>query len=244
MEGEDFIRTFRQRADDNASPRPLFSDAQILAFASEAEKEAAFRAKLIFDTSRPSICFIPVLAGVTEYKLDPRIIEVASVRLDRSAQYPGMHPRHLRLVDQSNAIRGRRIRDYGNCAGLIDEFGLGSRLSLYAIDGETLRLYGVPDTTYITTPASYLRLEVYRLPLEDLSEKFDEFEIPHVHQDGLMDWALYRAYGNKDGEEVDDNRSSLAYARFEQRFGPRKSASAHRMQQEGRRWTTSYGGIR
>lgn len=244
MEAADIIAAFRQRADDATAPY-LYTDEDALRWASEAEREACIRANLIFDRSKPSVCFVPVLPGITSYALNPLIVDVAAVYLDRAAQYPGMNRLALDRADQSNQrARFRRGRDYGNDLGYRDDFGLGTHVRMYSIDGQTLQLYGTPDTTFAAMPSlSYLRLEVYRLPLEAMESPSDEPEIPVVHQDGLVDWMLYRAFSGKDGEELDDRRAVQALTLFTQRFGDRPSANQMRMQAEGRRWTTQYGGL-
>lgn len=247
MEGADLIETFRQRTDDCAEPH-LFRTSDVLRWASEAEREACLRAKLIFDRTKPSVCLIRVLPGVVMYKLHPLIIEVAAVYLDRSPQFPGWHRKKLGNVDQSNAYRGHRPRDYGNFAGFVTDFSGHVGVHRYSIDGNTLQLYGTPDSgygpaLYPSLPYSLLRLEVYRLPLDNIETPADEPEIPVMHQDGLVDWMLYRAYSTVDSDGQSDPRAAAAEARFEARFGPRPTANQVRMQAEGRRWTTSYGGL-
>jgi hypothetical protein len=247
VEGADLIEAFRQRTDDCVEPH-LFPESDILRWASEAEREACLRAKLIFDRTKPSVCLVRVLPGITMYTLHPLIMEVSAVYLDRTAQFPGWQRKRLGNVDQSNAHRHRRSRDYGNCGGFVDDFRAGTGVHRYSIDGNTLQLYGTPDsgydpTLYPQTPYSVLRLEVYRLPLDNIETPADQPEIPAMHQDGLVDWMLYRAYSSKDGEELDDQRATNALALFTQRFGERPSANQVRMQAEGRRWTTSYGGL-
>lgn len=245
MQASDLIEAFRQRANDVAAVQ-LFDEVDVLRWASEAEREACIRAKLIFDRTKPTICFINVAPDVTTYTINPLITEVSAVYLERSAQYPGMHRKQLDRVDQSNSrARYRRCRDYGNNYAIGDDFGLGAHVAMYSIDGYALQLYGTPDTTFAPSPAvSFLRLEVYRLPLVDMADPSDEPEIPLMHQDGLVDWMLYRAFTGVDNDENAVQRGVLALQLFEQRYGPRPSANQTRMQAEGRRWQTPYGGIR
>lgn len=244
MDASQIEQAFRQRADDNTAPY-LFATADVMRWASEAEREACIRAKLIFDRSKPSVCLIAVLPGVTTYRLNPLIIDVAQIYLEREAQYPALKRRRLDRVDQSNAnARVRRCRDYGNTIELSDDFGLGQHVRMFSVDGNTLQLYGTPDVTFEASPAvSNLRLEVYRLPLEAITSPSDEPEIPLMHQDGLVDWILYRAFSGVDGEQGDLSRAGAALQLFTQRFGERPSAKQLRMQAEGRRWQTPYGGL-
>lgn len=242
MQASDLIAAFRQRADDKVEPY-LFSDPDALQWASEGEREACLRAKLLFDDTS-ALCTIPIAALTPRYPLDPRIVTVDRVWLDRSDLYPGTRKTELRRLDQANTRIGRPDRcDYGNAPYDLATRE-GARLHGYSIDGETLRLYPLPDASWGTTPFSVLRLEVYRLPLlgMDANPAAPGPEIPEIHHDGLIDWMLYRAYSTQDADSNDPNKAADALALFTQRFGDRPSAKAHRMQQEGRRRTTTYGG--
>lgn len=244
MQASDLMQAFRQRANDIVEPY-LYEDDDLLRWASEAEREACIRADLIFDRTKPTVCLIPVVAGITSYQMNPLITKVAATRLDRALQYPGWRCHWLNRVDQSNAWkRVRRCRDYGNDIGFTDDYGLGTRLAMYSVDGNTLQIYGTPDDTFLISPfLSYLRLEVYRLPLEDMSGPEDEPEIPVMHQDGLVDWMLYRAFTGVSADEEQTRRGALAMQTFTQRYGDRPSANQMRMQAEGRSWRTPYGGL-
>ncbi|HSX21511.1 MAG TPA: hypothetical protein VLE97_01900 [Gaiellaceae bacterium] len=257
MDVSEIVSAFRQRADDLVIANDdefEFAPADVFAWLSEAEREACLRAGLIYDDETAKICTIQLVDGVDRYKLDPRIVEVQDVWIDRSAQFPGYHRARLRNTDQTNigyrrfpgplSGDGRPCRngDYGQ------EFFQDPRNILhvraYSVDGQKLRVYGKPDTTYAANPNfSYLNLEVYRLPLEPITGENDDLEIPAIHHDGLVDWLLFRAFGGKDGEELDDQRSNRAYQIFEARFGERPSASQVRQAAEGRAdCTLGYGG--
>lgn len=224
MEVAQIVSLFRQRVDDLKTPY-LYAEPDILAWLSEAQREAAVRARLLFDDSSDLVT-IQILPGVRRYKLDPLIFEVEAVSRDRSPQYPGQTPIRYVLADTTAIpVRG----DYQN------DFYRGSP----QVQGDFIDFGFLPDVSYTGLPPgaySFMRLEAYRLPLADIEALDDDLEIAQVHHDGLIDWLLYRAYMTKDSEAGDNPRSADGYALFESRFGPRPTANSLRMRSEKRRW--------
>lgn len=259
MEVTAIMRAFRQRADDLVTANDgeyEFDPQDALAWLSEAEREACIRASLIFDDTTAKIVNIQLAPGVDRYKLDPRIIEVQDIWIDRSAQFPGYRRKRLARTDQTNIGQRRHPRppwgddgrptrngDYGQ------QYFQDPRNILhviaYSVDGEKLRIYGMPDSTYAGSPGfSFLNLEVYRQPLSCIDDVNEDLEIPAIHHDGLIDWMLYRAFGGKDGEELDDARAVRALQLFTARFGERPDADSMRAAAEGRAWhTQGYAGL-
>ena len=225
MEASQIIADFRREADDNVSPYHN-SPETVLAWLSEAEREAAVRARLIYDRSTPGIARVDLVPGQSEYALSPLWFDIDEVYLDRSDLLPGYRPKRLCRHD-TRQVQGR------------DLHRPSSNLHGYAIDGQKLTVFPVPDTSYgAAMYPSKLLLGGYRLPLYDIEDLSDEPEIPVVHHDGLVQWMLYRCYSQVDTELYDQDRGARAYNIFESRFGERPSANALRMQAEGRRWTT------
>lgn len=250
------LADFRTTADDKVTPY-LVDDDVVYSWMAEAERETCVRAKLIYDETTPAICRAAVVPGQTRYGLDPRLVEVDAVWLDRPATGMPTFSQRMFKVDQSNARRRdgaflysrenvdsyyAHRSDYGNdWDGGNGAIRLGSHLKQYSIDGQSLSLYTIPDTTFTSDPAVF-RICVYRLPLEPVAGEADDFEIPEVHQDGLLHWLLYRFYSLQDADASMDSRAQLAHGVFESRYGPRQPANAIRMQSEGRSWQTAYGG--
>lgn len=223
MEAEQIIRDFRREADDEVEPY-FYKPEDVLFWLSEAEREAAVRARLIYDRSTPDISRIAIVAGQVEYALSPLWFDIDEVYVDRSTLLPGQRPRRLCRYD-TRQVQGRDLhRDAANVHG-------------YIIDGQRLTLFPVPDAGYMLYP-SFLMLGGYRLPRFDIEAMDDEPEIPAVHHDGLVQWMLYRAFSRRDMETNNEAKAAQAFQLFEARFGERPSANALRMQAEGRRWTT------
>lgn len=219
MNLSDLIDAFRFRISDEVAPY-FVSDEMAAKFLSEAEREAAVRARLLHGESRSE-----VLALAESVALQPKVFEVISVRFGRS---------------------DARLRDV--ClTGLdtVDDHGLRLRkhpgVPRYAVHSPTTRVIALfpaasqPGVAYV---------EWYRLPFYDMEEGDDEPEIAEQHHAGLVEWAAYRAYSSKDTELYDEARAQDALAKFTELYGERPTARVMRRHAERRRVVTRYGGIR
>lgn len=215
MDAAGLIHTFRQRADDAVEPY-LWQDVDLFAWATEAEREACVRARLIWDAASGFLTF-PLVPGQQAYAIDQRIdhIERVSVTLDA-----GGRPYDLCLT----GIDGIQARpDWASRRG---------RPEMAARVGNSLHLWPTPGR------AGSLSIACYRHPLAAMEMDSDEPEIASEHHESLVDWMLYRAYSTKDSETEDPQRAELALARFTANFGERNSADVTRRHRELRRVTT------
>lgn len=215
MDAAGLIRSFRQRADDANAPY-LYSDEDLLRWASEAEIEACTRARLIYDDTSGFLA-IAVTAGTSVYALDSRID-----RIGRASFTPASGTRAcdlcLRGIDWIHDRTGWSTRR--------------GRPSVAAYHERRLTLWPEPieDGT--------LKLGVYRFPLWPMENDADEPEIPPEYHTDLVWWMLFLAYVTKDGDTEDSPRAALAAGQFQARFGERPSADVLRRHRERRRVTT------
>lgn len=211
------LAEYRRRADDRAEPY-FMSDAQVLALLTEAEQEACQRSHPIFDYDTAEVVEYAIAAEQSSVALDPRVL-----RVDHATFTP------------AGALRGCRMELTGIDAIRDMQDGrtvISSRPSHAAHSGRsTLTLYPAPSV------AGTLRLDVYRLPLYDIEDSFDEPEIPAELHIGLVDWVLYRVYDTPDMELTDPQRAQRALADFTVRFGERRTGDAQRRHRERRRVT-------
>jgi hypothetical protein len=219
---EELIAEARVRSNDQAKPY-LTADPNYITWAAQAEAEAAVRASLLFDDTS-AFCTLELTDGQDVYPLDPRIWRIDSVWL-LAAGSTRQKPLELVGID--------RLRLPGECGTFL------SRPQRAAHQGGKLRLWPTPTSSTLGT----LTLRVYRLPLRPLSDLEQVPEIDTIHHDGLVDWMLYRAYSQKDGETYDPGRAGQALVDFTNRFGDRPSADALRQHNERRQHTTNYGGF-
>lgn len=209
---------------DDTTARPRWSQDFLRAACAEAQREACFRARLIFDDTTEEVCRVPLVAGLSEYVLDPRIIELRDdIRLlnDRG-------PLRRATLDDLEEISPRWREHEARVPRryMIDRMGANYlRLTLYATPIEQDEM----DT---------LVLPVYRLPLEDPEQDGDELEIDPHYQGHLRHWVIYRAYLDRDPDRYDPLRAADHLAQFEAIFGRRESAHVERMRTPTRRQRT------
>ncbi|MNY59466.1 hypothetical protein D3C86_1959210 [compost metagenome] len=89
-------------------------------------------------------------------------------------------------------------------------------------DDKTLRLAPKPDV------AGVLRLEGYRLPIDEMQSDGDEPEIHRAHHRRLVDWALHRAFSVPDADIFDAQRAVNAERAFTDYFGPAPDSDLRR----------------
>lgn len=217
MELSELIVAFREDADDEHGFK-LYPDAQLARWATEAEQEAALRARLLYDDSS-DLTTLAVAADGAVVTLDPAVFAI-----DRATYTPstGGRPRELELVGLDV------IRDH------FDWETRSATRPYYMAHYERSRLRLWPNPAVAGT----LQLGVYRLPLAALEDLDDEPEIPPEHHRGLVDWMLHRGFNKKDSEQYDPQRAAAALARFEAAFGPRDTANVQRRHRERRAVTT------
>lgn len=215
------IALARERLDDELEPY-LVSDASLAGWATEGEREACFRARLLFDDEPSDVTRIALVSGRGIYPLDQRVLYVVSAQIKWAA---GGSPCRL-LLKGLDWIReqSRWVDSYGTPQALAD-------------DGRA-RVHVWPRPILLGD----LQLTVYRAPMRPLVEPDDAPEIAGQHHEGLVDWMMYRALQIKDREIEDLSRAALALRDFTDRFGERPSADVQRRHRERRRTTTRYGG--
>lgn len=219
------IRTeVRRIADDKTDP-PHNTDADLAKSASEAEREACVRGRLLYDDTSTflTINVNPADLAALNTAVNPLVDEIDAgfYLASGSTRRQGLTICGLDWINQ---------RDPGNSM-------TGQPSHIARVGARGLRLWPRPTT------AGVLTLSAWRRPLLDMDTGADEPEIEAKHHDGLIDWMLYRAYQTKDAENGDAELSKLHYNLFEARFGPRRDADAQARFREHRRVTTRYGGL-
>lgn len=206
---EQLIDQFRADADDEAVP-PLFSDDWLALVFTEAQQEAAIRARLILEDSDPAMCEIPLEAGDAHYELNALMYELVhtAVRPSGSTERRPVHLRTREWLDE-NLPHWRDLPADDRTQAIIQ-------------DDARIRLVPAPRS------AGTLLLEGYRLPLRDLRNPGDRPEIHSMHHAKLVHWALYRAFARPDGETMDRERAARELADFTAYFGLRPDADARR----------------
>ena len=210
---QELIEELRERVGDETIP-PLVSDARLVKYANEAEREACRRGNLLVDSTTAECCQIALVAGTASYALHSKVIFVRKARLATAGRF--LSRAHRKDMDRLGA-------EWLSESGEVEAFVTG-------MDTGRLRLYRTPsavDTVHLT---------VVRLPLADMEDA--EADSPEIHERwhmGLVDWMEFRYYSTRDEQIKDDKLAAEALARFERQFGPAPSAAeeAWALEQQG-----------
>lgn len=197
----EIIAQTRLRTFDTVEPY-LFSDAEIIEFANDAQNEACRRARLIVDSTTKAVCSISLSAAKKVYDLDARVIFI----------------RRAKVAGEAYPLRRMSYRDLDRIApDWQDEAGTPKA---YVPDMDTGKLRPYPSPDAIATVA----LTVVRLPLVEMADMTDEPEINQRWHKSLINWILFRAYSKPDTDLQDPKRAQDGLALFEQEFGKKSTA--------------------
>lgn len=194
----------RRRLDDLATPL-LWSNAELVEYINEAHREAAERARLIYDEDG-ALTQVSVTAGTARYELDPAIL--------------GLN----RVVLESNGLPLRRRTTEWmdeNCPGWERNEGAPRVF----VEREK---YLVLSPTPLVDDA--IRLSLWRVPLEPLDDDDDEPEFAPRHHERMLDWAVHLAYLKRDADTYDEQKADRYEASFERSFGMRRDSNVQRKQ--------------
>lgn len=201
MTTAELLQLFRGLSADN-TPKYLYSDDLLCQLASEAEKEAAARARLIVDSVTEDICVKELDAETRFMELDPRVIFVRRVKLaSREIPLAKTHRKDLDMV-----LPGWEDEDAGETTNYCSNYQNGRIYFIRPLEtDDTVRL------TVVREPLNALRL----------SGPAVNPEIPPRYHEKLVHWMLWRALNTRDVEEkYDPVVAKEQYDQFEAVFGP------------------------
>ena len=196
---DELIKAFRIRANDKIEPF-LWSDEEVTSFLNDAQKEAAIRGRLIYDTADT----ISLHKDVAVYSISKFLYEISEANYNGNDGIEG-RSLILRTPEEMRLEHGDNWKSKVGTPRYI------------AISGGYCRVAPIPEK------AGSLDLEGYRLPIAfDLSQKeTSEPEIAEPHHSYLVYWALNLAFSIPDSEVFDPQRAQLAEREFTQYFGLR-----------------------
>lgn len=211
------IARFRTLSGDHGVPA-LWPDSEVIGFLNEAEREAAERARLLYDKATPEVVTIELLPDQREYRLHPAVFDVEAIGLIRPGGDRGWPVCRADEADMRWSLQNRP-----NLSGWAKYFYVYGEPSGDGALGKFLVLDRVPGEA-----GGRLQLEVYRYPLQDMEDGDDEPEIGPRHHDALVHWALHVAYMTRDMEGSAAQRAAVHEAEFAKRFGLRDDANVMR----------------
>jgi len=202
----ELLAAARLRLDDVATPYG-WSDAELISWLNEAEREACIRARLLAGETTVS-----VVAGDGQYDLAVTTLYVRRARI-------AALQRLLQRTDR--ATLDARHADWQATTG---------DPTHYFIEGRELFLYPLP------TVNRTLVLSVWRGPTGDMvvpATPPDPLvrsspEIPTHHHLDLLEWVCYRAAQKRDPDTLGIGDAATYYANFSRLFGPAPSVLTQR----------------
>ena len=206
MNGSALLAEFRDLAQDTTEPY-LWDDTFVLGKLNEAEREAADRARLLFDDSTEAVVDIAVTAGAAKHATSPLIIDIVRVFWVVDGE---SSPLHLYDRHELDRLRDDWRTESDTPTGLV-------------WDGVNVTLDRVPSVD------GTIHLEVHRLPSTSFTTSTSP-EIPAVHHQELVSWALFRAFSVPDADGANPALAGVYLGRFERYFGRKRGANLRRSQ--------------
>ena len=200
MTPSELLELFRLQLDDTAEPY-FWSDTEFYAYLNEAQDVFVRLIGGIADRRSP-LTKITYKAGDQFKKFDPRILRIKGA-FDENQRIIGI--RNFDNFDGTSTDD-----DYGiYTGGGIDDTRTGElKFLITDVDAKELQLYPIPEND------GYIRLFVYRRPLDPITGGSSELEIPDHHHLNLLNWVKYNALSKQDAETFDSAKA----AAFRQAF--------------------------
>ena len=236
MTADDLAVLFRFAVDDNDADDPLWSDTELNSYMDGAQKEFARRTDYFSDASTAEIVDIPFVADDTIKPLDPRVIKIRYAKLLNNATkvqpvtYADMDNRITNPSDYNSPFEFGSILDW--------ELSTGKpRYIVTDIETNAIRLAPIP------VEADTLRLTVYRLPLDSITDDIQKLEVVEEDfQRGLLFYMKYMAYTKNDIDTYDARLQQVALENHEN-FIEMAKRQLRRLRFGSTIGTVRYGGI-
>lgn len=218
MKSDDLLAKFRLEVDDREDP-PLWTDEEIFEYMDDAQKEFCRQTEGIEDVFTPAVCTLSLVPTTEWLPKSPLILKVR----DASRNDNGRHVPVITAEDLHK--KGITWRDgyTSSVSALVDGMRKGY-FRVYPVCNETVDI----------------QLSVFRLPLKDITDGGQSFEIDQQHHVHLMKWMKYRAYSKHDADTFDPRGAALGEQEFVAYCFKSKKEQERARRQVG---VTAYGGI-
>ncbi len=183
--------------DDTSAGDRLWSQAEILEYANDAESEACERANLIIDSTN-ALTSISVVTSTAILTISELIIEIQRAHL-----LLGTEP----LMETTEKVLDLTTVSWRSATGTPRSF----------VRDETNKIRLFPKPIVVDT----LDLKVSRFPLTAMTIN-DSPEIDARYHTGLLDGILFRAYMKNDSETLNVGKAKDYAKKFDTWFGPKR----------------------
>lgn len=256
MTPEELVELFRLDVDDTDPDDPLWSTLEVYNYLDEAQKEFARKTDYFSDASTPEIVDIvvnkidltadPVVVDATHMfaDLDYRITKIRSAKLISSGEkVDPMTYADMELVP----AQGIRYTNYIDAK--LDWETARGRPRYIVTDIERGKVRIAPmHTSNVPSPlpadlTDIIRLQVYRLPLKDLTEGSSKFEVQESeYQRSLLPYMKYLAYSKNDVDTFEQDLADRSQAQAINVFATIKR-DLRRVRYAATTGTVRYGGL-
>lgn len=213
MNSTELLEYFRAQVVDEIRPYQ-WSDDEIIVFMNEAQLKFCRLTEGISDVSTPEVVNVPVTTGEILAETHPSILNFRMALLASTG-------RKVEITNHTDVV------SWANYTGEVRQMIIGME--------ENVVRWGA-------TPAidDEVNLMVFRLPLTDITDFDQDFEIHPKHHVSFVHWMKHLAYLKDDTEVFDKNASDKAKAQFEG-YCDLVAAEQRRYRQKVR--VVAYGGI-
>ena len=211
---QQLIDAFRVQANDKVEPY-FWSDQEVADYLNSAQKEAAIRARLIYEVADVDVCSIDVFKDQSIYNLNPLLYELSHISFKSDSDKQGSRISIMSPEDMS-----------GLCG---DDWRERTGEPRFAVQADKwLRLAPTPDSDGL------LLIEGYRVPkpMDLVDADTAAPEISELHHEHLVNWALHKAFSIPDAEGFDPQRAQDAERDFTEYFGIRPDSDLRRITRE------------
>ena len=184
--------------DDNVAPY-LWSDTFFIRAFAESERQACNRTKFLYNDSTASIVEITLVDGQATYDLSQKITYIESILWETNLV---AHKSKEELDRETPAWR----TDTGLTDNVITAF----------VRGRSMRFSRIPDSD---DAGSKVYLEVYTLPLTDITATGDTPSIPDENHRDLVWNVLQQAYSKNDEDSQNLEKTAYYEAKVTESFG-------------------------
>lgn len=199
MNTTELYAAFRSEVVDEEEPY-LWADTDVFRYMNEAQMMLCRMAQGVSDTTS-DVAKVSITAGEETSPLDPRVLKVRGAQLVSNG-------RPLRILNYED-LQYETVSDYGL-----------SQISALPSRPGTVKamIVGIEDNmvTWVDIPEAddEVKLIIYRLPLETLTDFDQELEVDARHHNALLWWMKALAYQKQDAETFDRGRSKENEDRF------------------------------
>lgn len=185
----------------------LHSDKSLVRYINDAQTQFAKQTLCLRDETTPAVCHVQLVAGQSEYVLDPRVLSMFGARVNYRQL---KRTTYAAMTQRGGDVSFAPFTNAGAC-------NTGGPMMFYTDreDGK-VGVYPIPNEQFIESTGGLLILRVARRALEDLvvTNLKAAPEIKAEYHLDMLEWAAWRALRNHDTDIENLAKASAHKKRF------------------------------